>query len=76
MMSSDEPISKKRLLVIKGQKVTNADYRAILALILVLSFVYIVLTGPNCEAVAALGPLTGSAVGYYFRSKVSDSSVI
>ena len=74
-MSSEKPVSKKSLLVIKGQRITRADYRVILALTLVLSFVYVVIRGANCEAVAALGPLTGSAVAYYFHSKISDSSV-
>ena len=75
-MSSEDGISKSRLVVIKGQRVTKADYRALLSLILVISFVYVVISGANCDAVAALGPLTGAAVGYYFRFKSYDSVVI
>ena len=74
-MSYEEQPSKKSLLVIKGQRITRADYRIVLALILVVAFVYVVINGASCEAVAALGPLTGSAVAYYFHSRVCDSSV-
>jgi uncharacterized membrane protein len=62
-------IKKRNLILIKGQQITKADYRGFLALILVLSFAYVVLTGANCFAIAALGPLTGSVVTYYFHSK-------
>lgn len=68
----DKPL-KRRLIVIKGQTVTKADYRALLALILVLTFAYVVISNGSCSAVAALGPLTGSAVTYYFQSKIQDS---
>ncbi|MHB2035752.1 MAG: hypothetical protein ACYCPW_03300 [Nitrososphaerales archaeon] len=61
-------IDKRNLISIKGQTVTNADYRGFLALILVSAFAYVVITG-SCEAIAALGPLTGSVVTYYFHSK-------
>ena len=70
---SVEPIKKRRLIVIKGQTVTKADYRALLALILVLTFAYVVISNGSSSAVAALGPLTGSAVTYYFQSKIQDS---
>ncbi len=61
-------INKRSLISIKGQTVTSADYRGFLALILVTTFAYVVITG-SCEAIAALGPLTGSVVTYYFHSK-------
>ena len=67
-------ISKRNLISIKGQTITNADYRGFLALILVSAFAYVVITG-SCEAIAALGPLTGSVVTYYFHSKSSPAQI-
>jgi hypothetical protein len=59
---------KKRMIVIKGQQLTKQDYRGLLALFLVASFVYSVLSGASDVAIASLGPFTGSAVGYYFQA--------
>lgn len=66
---TDQEIKKRNLILIKGQQITKSDYRGFLALILILSFVYVVINGASCFAVAALGPLTGSVVTYYFQSK-------
>lgn len=65
---------KRSLIAIKGQKLTRSDYRGFLALLLVSVFSYVAVVGGNCSAIAALGPLTGSAVAYYFHSKDHDSS--
>ncbi|HZW58268.1 MAG TPA: hypothetical protein VFF30_18410 [Nitrososphaerales archaeon] len=68
-------MKKRSLIAIKGQSLTKADYRGLLALVLVLSFVYLALTGGSCSAITALGPLTGSAVTYYFHSRSNDREV-
>ena len=69
-MSQDKGVIKKQNLIsIKGQTLTRADYRGLLALLLVCAFLYVVLANTGCEATASLGPLTGAAVTYYFQSK-------
>lgn len=68
---SDNPnFNKQRMIVIKGQQITKADYRGILALILLFSYLYAVLGAYSCSAIEALGPLTGSAITYYFHDKI------
>ncbi len=69
--STDDATTKTSLITIKGQKVTQADFRGLLAVILVVAFIFVVFLG-NYEAIGALGPLTGSAVGYYFHLKVCN----
>ncbi len=69
--SKENGETKTNLITIKGQQVTRSDFRGLLAIILVLAFIYVVCVG-NYEAVTALGPLTGSAVGYYFHCRVCN----
>ena len=71
MAIDDRPDFKKSLITIKGQKVTQADYRGLLALILVIAFIYFAST-TNTEAIAALGPLAGAATGYYFHARTTE----
>jgi hypothetical protein len=60
---------KKSLLVYKGELVaSSSDYRALLALLLIAGYLYVLVIG-NALAIAGMGPLTGSAVAYYFDSK-------
>jgi uncharacterized membrane protein len=63
---------KRSLLLIKGREIVSAaDYRALLAFILVIGYLYVVLFG-SCEAIASIGPLAGAAVAYYFHGKRSS----
>ncbi|MHB1907743.1 MAG: hypothetical protein ACYCQJ_02585 [Nitrososphaerales archaeon] len=72
MSVDDVPIFKKALITIKGQRITQADYRGLLALVLVISFIYSAVAS-NIQAIASLGPLTGAAVGYYFHARTNES---
>jgi hypothetical protein len=67
------PVTKKRTLIVrKGREiVTTTDYRAIIAIMLVASFIFVVIRG-DFTGIAALGPLAGAAVGYYFHWKGSE----
>ena len=58
-------------MVIKGAEITQKDYRAFIAILLSLAFVVALFMG-NVEAIAALGPLAGSAATYYFHSKAME----
>lgn len=59
-------------MVIKGQTIiTQKDYRAFIAILLSSAFVVALFAG-NVEAIAALGPLAGSAATYYFHAKAME----
>lgn len=72
-VSIPPPTIKKRTLIVrKGREiVTTTDYRAIIAIMLVASFIFVVIKG-DFTGIAALGPLAGAAVGYYFHWKGSE----
>jgi hypothetical protein len=67
------PVTKKRTLIVrKGREIVTAtDYRAVIAIMLVASFIFVVIRG-DFTGIAALGPLAGAAVGYYFHWKGSE----
>jgi hypothetical protein len=68
--SEEKPI-KKQLMVIKGSSVTQSDYRAFIAILLSAAFI-LALFVKDVEAIAALGPLSGSAATYYFHKKAVE----
>ncbi len=57
---------KRSMLLIKGRKVAERDYRAALAFLVVGAFIYVVIFG-SFEAMVAKGPLAGAAVAHYFH---------
>ena len=61
---------KEKKLVVKDSyvKVSEKDYRAFLAVLLVVSFIAALFVD-NEEAIAALGPLAGSAITWYFGKR-------
>lgn len=68
-MAAPEPKRKRSLIAYKGHEITSsADYRAFLAFLLVAGYLYVLALG-NSIAIAGMGPLTGSAVAYYFHSR-------
>ena len=74
MSEENTPVSKRVMIAVKGHQVTSADYRGLLAIFLVVAFIYSVLVmGASCPSTSALGPFAGAAVGYYFRAKDSES---
>lgn len=62
---------KRELLVFKGTKITQSDFRGLIALLLSSAFVLSLFIG-NVDAIAALGPLSGSAATYYFHEKAME----
>ncbi len=64
-------VKKEPLMVIKGQEITQKDYRAFIAILLSAAFVAALFVG-NIDAIAALGPLAGSAATYYFHAKAME----
>ena len=62
-------VGKKTRLEIKNRvKITESDYRGILAFVLIVGLVASVLLG-NFEASKIIGPLAGWAAGWYFGTK-------
>ena len=68
-ISAESYPKKKSLIAFKGHEITSpSDYRAFLAFLLVAGYLYVLILG-NAIAIAGMGPLTGSAVAYYFHSR-------
>ncbi len=65
--SEERASEKKSLLHFKSLRVTNADYRGLLAFSLVLLFAYALFTD-NLDAEIILGSLVGSVIGFYFAT--------
>ncbi|MHB8603384.1 MAG: hypothetical protein ACYC9R_12195 [Nitrosotalea sp.] len=72
-MNQEEQLKEKKesLLQIKGQKITNADYRGLISVGLLGMFAYALFLG-NQTASIVLGPFVGVVVGYYFHDKASS----
>lgn len=68
MSENNDGVQKKSMIRIKGQKVTQADYRGLLSLALLLMFGYSMFTDNEVAAVV-FGPFMGVIVGYYFHDK-------
>jgi len=67
------PLNKKTKLEIKDKiKITETDYRGILAFLLILGLILSVLM-EKLEAAQIIGPLAGWAAGWYFGSKHSPA---
>jgi len=56
-----------------GIKITETDYRGFIALILSIGFIALLAKG-DLQAASILGPLTGMAVGWYFRGKEKNEA--
>ena len=65
----EESGSKQRMIVLKGHEIAKRDYRGVVAILVVGSFLYSVLLSGICYQSTTLGPFAGAIVGYYFRSK-------
>lgn len=63
-------VRKREKLEVKDHRVrvTEQDYRGVLSLILTLGLVALLLKG-DLETIAVIGPLTGTAIGWYFSHK-------
>ena len=59
---------KQEKIVIKGKDINETDYRAFIAIILIVGLIVLLALG-NIAGAATLGSLAGAAVGYYFSDK-------
>lgn len=77
MAASKEKEEKHSLIAYKkasGKKTVSfgtADYRGVIAILLSAAFVVGLFLG-NIDAIAALGPLAGSAATFYFHAKAME----